>query len=156
MAGLVRDAVGATGIVIEHPSYLDLYGQELGLVDVRLALIGNHVRIDVWDADPTPRWPREPASELAGADPSVVVAKRPVLELLLPADRRKGDARRTGDATRRFVGRHPGARLASASGNPAPHGAAAASSPDQRGDRPDPAPAASGWPSSTANRSVRW
>lgn len=75
VADLVWDVVAATGIVIEHPSYLDLYGQELSLVDVRLALIGSRVRIDVWDADPTPPWPREPTTDLAGADPSGAVAK---------------------------------------------------------------------------------
>lgn len=75
VAELVTDAVAATGLGIEHPTYLDLYGKQLGLVNVRLALIGDRVLIEVWDADLTPPWPREAAAELAGADPSGAVAK---------------------------------------------------------------------------------
>ncbi|MEO6087018.1 MAG: hypothetical protein ABIQ18_28290, partial [Umezawaea sp.] len=65
VAELVGDAVSATGIVIEHPSYLDLFDKQLNLVGVRLQLIGTSVLVDVWDADPTPPWPREPAQERA-------------------------------------------------------------------------------------------
>jgi hypothetical protein len=75
VAELVTDAVAATGLGIEHPTYLDLHGKQLGLVNVRLALVDDRVLIEVWDADRTPPWPREPAAELAGADPSGAVAK---------------------------------------------------------------------------------
>ena len=62
---LVTDAVSATGIVVEHPSYLDLYDKQLNLVHMGLHLAGAQVVIQVWDADPTPPWPREPAPEQA-------------------------------------------------------------------------------------------
>lgn len=68
VAELVGDAVAATGIVIEHPSYLDLYDKQLNLVGVQLQLIGTDVLVEVWDADPTPPWPREPAPERADTD----------------------------------------------------------------------------------------
>lgn len=60
-AELVGDAVSATGIVIEHPSYLDLYAKQLNLLDLRLHLTDAHVVIQVWDVDPTPPWPQDPA-----------------------------------------------------------------------------------------------
>lgn len=58
VAELVSDAVARTGIAVEHPGYLDLYGKRLNLVAVRLLMIGDHVLVEVWDADSTPPWPR--------------------------------------------------------------------------------------------------
>lgn len=65
VAELVRDAVAATGVTVEHPSYLDLYDKHLNLVALQLHLTDIHLVIQVWDADPTPPWPREPAPEQA-------------------------------------------------------------------------------------------
>jgi hypothetical protein len=64
-AELVGDAVSATGIAIEHPSYLDLYDKRLNLVDLRLHLTRTHVVIEVWDADPTPPRPQTSAPDQA-------------------------------------------------------------------------------------------
>jgi hypothetical protein len=62
---LVSDAVSVTGVVVEHPSYLDLYDKQLNLIDLRLHLAGTRVVVQVWDADPTPPRPREPEPEHA-------------------------------------------------------------------------------------------
>jgi len=64
---LVGAAVSASGIAVEHPGYLDLYDRQLNLVDLRLDLTGTHLVIQAWDANPMPRWPREPARESASS-----------------------------------------------------------------------------------------
>lgn len=56
---LVSDAVSSTGVIVEHPNYLDLYDKQLNLIDLRLHLAETHVIVQVWDADPTPPRPRE-------------------------------------------------------------------------------------------------
>jgi hypothetical protein len=94
-AELVGEAVSATGIAIEHPSYLDLYDKRLNLVDLRLHLIGTHVVIEVWDADPTP-----PRPQTSAPDPSLAP------ELLPASTRRQGRVGRAGDCHHRTARRH--------------------------------------------------
>ncbi|MGH3800147.1 MAG: ATP-binding protein [Pseudonocardiaceae bacterium] len=60
---LVTDAIRATGIAVEHPGYLDLYEKQVNLLELRVHLTDTHVVLLVWDTDPSPPWPREPAPE---------------------------------------------------------------------------------------------
>lgn len=54
---LVSDAVARTGIPVEHPGYLDLYGKHLNLVMLRLLVLGDHVLVEVRDTGPVPPGP---------------------------------------------------------------------------------------------------
>lgn len=89
VAELIGDAVAATGIVIEHPSYLDLYDKQLTLVDLRLQRLGTRVLIEVWDTDPTPPWPREPAPGRAEASSPRAAARVQSRTYYLPPPRGK-------------------------------------------------------------------